>query len=183
MAAAEWSQLLCPFICLCTPGHSKNGKFEKRLKTEVAVTGRRFPVPPHSRERRNALKYKVKKENIFYEKGRGGCRNVETTLKQTRKNKNYCAHLNSLFAVLCFAVELLHFVKNAKKKKSSLVAKRKSEKWFILCAELSWYSNYHTTLITMLYQLFSSILWIVTTHPSRGIQNSTLEAERSGLTL
>jgi len=43
----------------------KNGKFEKRLKSEVAVIVRHFPIPPSSRGRRNIPKYKVKKENIF----------------------------------------------------------------------------------------------------------------------
>lgn len=75
-----------------------------------------FPVPPPSRERRNALKYKVKKENIFYEKRRGGHRNVETALKETKKNKNYCAQLNFLFAVLCFVVAVTPFFKKCRKK-------------------------------------------------------------------
>ena len=100
---------MCPFIPLCTPRHLKNGKFEKRLKTEVAVMVRHFPVPPPSGERRNIPKHKVKKESIFQEKRRGGSRNVETALKQTRKNKNYCALLNFIFGVLCFVVAVTPF--------------------------------------------------------------------------
>jgi len=51
---------------------------------------------------------------------------VETALKQTRKNKNYCAHLNFIFAVLCFAVAVTPFFFNAYKI-IFVVAERKDE--------------------------------------------------------
>lgn len=40
-----------------------------------------------------------------------GSRNVETTLKHTRKNKNYCMYLNSVFTVLGFVVAVTPFLK------------------------------------------------------------------------
>lgn len=106
---------------------------------------------------------------------------METALRQTRKNKNYCAHLKFVFAVPCFVVAVTPFC-NANKI-IFVVAEREGKEWFILYAILSCYSNYHTTWIIILYQLFSRTLWVVTCYPSRGIQKNLLEVERSGLTL